>query len=369
MLRRTLLLATLAAVVIPPAAGATPRADARAIVAGLARAADAGRLTQAEAEGYRRSVARCRRALRVLPRGRSAELGAVLHDVRLQARRFTRPRALALFSMLDENVAYLRAHRIPPPKTDVHADDGILYRSFPGHGLQFHPLGNFGKLNAAVSGRRLEEAARLAAGLRARAVGREGGLVWEYYLAFGGGSPPWRSGMAQAVAAQAFARASVLLGRPRLLRVAQKAFIPIPSHYLMSLSAGPWIRHYSFASLAVLNSHLQSIVSLRTYASISRDLWATTVAERMKRTSTSILRRFDTGSWSLYALGSAPASAHYHLYVVSLLEALAKQTGDPVYARYAERFGRYASARGITALRLTYANVGDESAAFLTWAN
>ena len=46
----------------------------------------------------------------------------------------------------------------------------------------------------------------------ARAVTRPGGgLAWEYYFAFGGGRAPWTSGMAQSVAAQAFARAASLL--------------------------------------------------------------------------------------------------------------------------------------------------------------
>ena len=47
---------------------------------------------------------------------------------------------------------------------------------------------------------------------------RAGFIAWEYYFNFGGGRPPWISGMAQATGIQAFGRASQLLGEPQLPR-------------------------------------------------------------------------------------------------------------------------------------------------------
>ena len=47
------------------------------------------------------------------------------------------------------------------------------------------------------------------------AVERDGFLTWEYYFAFGGGSPPWISGMAQGTAMQSLARAGHRLNDPR----------------------------------------------------------------------------------------------------------------------------------------------------------
>ena len=45
------------------------------------------------------------------------------------------------------------------------------------------------------------------------AVPRGGGLAWEYYFNFDGGSPPWVSGLAQGTGLQAIARSAVKLGR------------------------------------------------------------------------------------------------------------------------------------------------------------
>src|SRR5204863_158025 len=84
--------------------------------------------------------------LQRLPARRASSLAAVLADVVAQRDRYAAPRALALFSMLQENTYYLARHWLPPAGTDVIADDGMLYRSFPGQGLQFHPLGNFARL-------------------------------------------------------------------------------------------------------------------------------------------------------------------------------------------------------------------------------
>ena len=51
-------------------------------------------------------------------------------------------------------------------------------------------------------------------------VERNGYLAWEYYFEFGGGRPPWVSGMAQGTAMQALARAGERLADPALTEVA-----------------------------------------------------------------------------------------------------------------------------------------------------
>ena len=140
----------------------------------------------------------------------------------------------------------------------------------------------------------------------------------------------------------------------------------------MTLSAGSWIRHYRFSSLAVLNSQLQTVLSLRRYALISEDTSAAAVTYRLKRTSARMLWRFDTGSWSLYALGGAPASRHYHMYVVDLLDDLVvAYPSNSVFARYATRFRRYADARTAPATRSggTGPYVDPAIDALITWAN
>ena len=343
--RKLLIVAALAALAVPGRSAADARADAVAVRGGLVRSLAGGWLEQREAESYWLVVRRSREVAKTLPFARRRALDLVLHDVRLQAGRYTRPRARAVFSMLGANTRYLATRGVPAARTDVLGADGALYRSFPGHGLQFHPLGNFARLNGIVSSGNVAEATRLANALVARAIPRGRGSVWEYYFAYGGGRPPWTSGMAQAAGAQALARASRLLGRPDLMTAARRAFRQAARH-VIPLRVGPWTRHYSFSGIVVLNAHLQSILSLKAYAARADDAAAAELVARELRAGARLLPRFDTGSWSLYSLGGVRASLHYHLYVIELLNELARQTGAPIWRRYATRFTRYVQRRG-----------------------
>jgi len=170
--RRSLLTtcAIVVALVLAGPAAASWRSDARAITKGLTRAVQSDKLTRAEARGYRLELRRTRIALRRLSWTNALNLGAVLHDTAVQARRLNRPRALVLFSELGLNRRWFRAHSMPGSGVDVFDPRGVLYRSFPGQGLRFHPLGNFARLNGLVGRGRLSEAHRLADALSARGV-------------------------------------------------------------------------------------------------------------------------------------------------------------------------------------------------------
>ena len=316
------------------------REDALTIRKGLRQAVDAGGLTPGEAASHRLALRRTRAILTLLPDSRARELAAVLHDVAALSRSYTRARAVALFSMLEANAEFLAAHRVPEPGTDIVAGDGVVYRLFSGHGFQFHPLGNFGALNEHVTRGRDADAALLAASLLARAVKGAGGLAWEYYFPFGGGRPPWTSGMAQAVAAQALARAGSRVGDPRLTEAGARAYRLVPGRLVMALDAGPWIRHYSFSGLVVLNAQLQAILSLADHAAFGGDPAADDLAAAMEATTRTMFPLFDTGYWSLYSLGNE-SPLGYHLYVVSLLRKLADRSADPFWAETAERFDLY----------------------------
>jgi hypothetical protein len=220
------------------------------------------------------------------------------------------------------------------------AGDGVVYRLFSGHGFQFHPLGNFAALNSHVTDRRTAAAATLASSLVARGVRQGDARVWEYYFAFGGGHPPWTSGMAQAVGAQALARAGALVDDRAAIGAAAGAYRAVPLGLLLSLSAGPWIQHYDFARLVVLNAHLQSVLSIWQYAEIGADSGARALGDRMEGSAKSLFPRFDTGYWSHYSLGNE-SDLHYHEYVVSLLNTLARRTADDFWAQKAARFALY----------------------------
>ncbi len=115
---------------------------------------------------------------------------------------------------------------MPRDGANILDADGVVYRAFAGHGLQFHPLGNFARLNRLLADGDDTDAAFLAAALIGRAVPRLGALTWEYYFPFGGGYPPWTSGMVQAVAARAFAADGGLRRRPQGVPRASALHLP-----------------------------------------------------------------------------------------------------------------------------------------------
>ena len=99
--------------------------------------------------------------------------------------RLTAPRALALIGQLKANDDYFAKHYAPAPKTDITDADGLVYRYFAGRCLEFHPLANFGALNARVAANDADGAQQLADALIARGVYQQGGgIAWEYYFDF-----------------------------------------------------------------------------------------------------------------------------------------------------------------------------------------
>ncbi|HEX6491313.1 MAG TPA: D-glucuronyl C5-epimerase family protein [Gaiellaceae bacterium] len=333
-------LALAAALCSGSASAAPPWANDLALIRrGLDRAQAMGRLSAAEASTYRSTVAQAAGDLPRLPGSRYRNLAAVVHEVAGLWKGYDEPRGRTLFAMLAFNVNWFSSHWDRKAGTDVvDYSDGIWYRAFPGLGFQFHPLENFGKLNSFVSQQNQSRASQLAQALLARAVSRNGGLAWEYYFGFEGGRPPWISGMAQAVAAQALARAGTLVPDPTLVAASRRVYATIPS-LLRQSPTGPWIRLYAFNNETVLNAQLQTIASLLDYAAASGDTAAASLAAQLESATDGLLPRFDTGYWSLYSLGGPEAPLDYHQFVVRLLANLAKRTQDQTLAAFAQRFG------------------------------
>ena len=159
--------------------------------------------------------------------------------------------------------------------------------------------------------------------------------MWEDGFAYAGHTAPWRSGMAQAVAAEALARA----GYPR---AAKRAFFAVPR--LLSRTNGHvWIKLYSFSSVPVLNAQLQTALSLRRYAALTRDARAARLSRRLVVAADALFPRFETACWSRYALDGREATPHYHQYVGQLVTRIALRTGSASWRGRAEKF--YASQR------------------------
>jgi hypothetical protein len=217
--------------------------------------------------------------------------------------------------------------------------DGLVFRYYAGLGFRFQPLLSFAALNRNVSHRRHNAARRLAAALLARAVRSGDALYWEYDFSYGGPAP-WRSGFAQAVAAQALARAGVLLRDPLLGAAAAASFRGLRPTLLMPLAGGSWIREYGFTHQVILNAQLQSIISLESYANIAKNAAARRVARDLIVAARSLLPGFDLGCWSRYQLGGGAASLRYQLYHVKLLRKLAASRAEPIWRNTYLRWSR-----------------------------
>ena len=87
--------------------------------------------------------------------------------------------------------------------------------------------------------------------LLARAAPRAGGVAWEYYFAFGGGRPPWVSGLAQGTGIQSMARAAGMGREDEVLPIARAALgvfkPPTPEGVRVPTADGAEYALYSFA--------------------------------------------------------------------------------------------------------------------------
>lgn len=330
-----------AALAFPLAASARASRSAALAKRGITHAVGRGWIKGPDAQRYRADVYLAQRGIRSLPKLRGYVLESQLSQVSAIWDSYISPRATALFSQLRENVDYLSTHRIPAHALDVRGADGVVYRWFPGKGLEFHPLANFAALNTLAAKRDVEGTRELVDALLARAIPRRGALLWEYSFPYASGRPPWASGLAQAVGAQALARAATLLGDDSLLLAAEKAYLAIPGRLALQLSTGPWVRLYGFDREIVLNAQLQAILSLQDYGSRAADTAAQAYAQRMLGAVRGLFWRFDTGDWSRYELGGGYAKWSYQEFVTTLLGKLAKQTGDPFWQEAAARFANY----------------------------
>jgi len=319
-------------------AGSAVRPTAAALIAkGIARSD----LSPSEKAEYGAVLARARAEVPRLPKLRAQLLQNVLADVAAQWRGYTRPRALALFSTLAFNGAWLAHHAVWGDHPDLTGDDGIVYRFFWSHGYVFHPLANFAKLNEAVSLGDYDGTERLAQALLARATPVGSTLVWEYEFPFALGRAPWTSGMAQAVAAQALARAGDLLSDSALLDAADGAYAAVPGLLSASSPVKPWVALYSFDRTPVLNAQLQGALSVGDYAALTGEPSAEAFANRLTASAEALLPRFDTGYWSRYSLRGDDSPLNYHDYVITLLRKLAARTGEAGWSETADRFRAY----------------------------
>jgi hypothetical protein len=130
-MRRVLPALVLVVLALPAPAPASLK-DVKKARAGLAASVEADRLSQAEAGRYRTILNRAHASSRRLAPLRAQALESVIAQVAAHVERYTKPRALTLFSMLQTNTDYLAANPVPPGGRDVEGPDGVVYRAFSG---------------------------------------------------------------------------------------------------------------------------------------------------------------------------------------------------------------------------------------------
>jgi D-glucuronyl C5-epimerase C-terminus len=301
---------------------------------------------------YLASWAAARHTLRALGGQRRIELGYVFATLqRLAAGKRLAGRLEPMFTILDRNREWWA--KAGPPASGARLRFGasrMIFQYFPGEGLQFHPLANFGQANGYWLGHREGDLRSLVEDLLKMRVDRGGFVTWEYYFAFGGGSPPWISAMAQGTAMQALSRASKRLSDPALLDVARRARGAFERRTPVGVHAPQgnrdWYALYSFApSLNVLNGMLQAVSGLFTYQQFSNDAEGQRLFHAGDQTARAVIDSYDTGAWSLYdrpgGHAGHEANLNYHTLNRDFAQTLCKATGATAYCKAAERFTRY----------------------------
>jgi D-glucuronyl C5-epimerase C-terminus len=339
-----------------------------------------GALTQPLYEQYRDEYKRAQTTVRHLQGVRRTNLDGVIRSMERISRAglFTVSRMPALFFQLKHNVDFWPSVRLPhipsptpspcryfaqkagyvTPVRYVFDDSPIIFEYYPGFGLQLQPLANFGKANALANACKgvygpkvpchLDQLKQMLDALVATASQRGGYTTWEYWFPFGGGSPPWTSGLSQGTAIQALVAGAQLLGDPHYLDVARSALgifqISPPNGVRVNAFGGDWYLQYSFArGLFILNGFLQSLNGIFDLAQATNDPAAKAIFARGDRAAQNAIPQYNTGAWTLYSLHGNESDLNYHRVLRDFVKGLCQRTGAQTYCHYSQLFTDYLS--------------------------
>jgi D-glucuronyl C5-epimerase C-terminus len=353
----------------PVASAARARASARrsraasrrgrnAVYAALRKELRRQHIVRADYRRWRATYVRSVRTLRRLRGARATQLRYVLTSVESLAlrRRLAASRMPVAFLQLERNRQYWRSMPYPAPGDQVSfRGSQILFQYFAGEGLQLHPLSTFKKANHLHGFCERREPACDEAALRrildemtALAVKRGRGFIaWEYLFYFGGGSPPWMSGMAQATGIQALGRAATLLNEPKYIETARQAlgaFETAPPTGVRTTGprGGVHYLQYSFAPrLFIFNAFLQSLIGLHDFGKLANDDRARTLFRDAEPEARAEVPLSDVGDWSLYNYAGHESSSDYHELLREFLQSMCTRRLGALYCDYASRYRGY----------------------------
>ncbi|MGH2838676.1 MAG: D-glucuronyl C5-epimerase family protein, partial [Thermoleophilaceae bacterium] len=315
-----------AATDLPPPPGRVAAPSARSAAGPTVRKAinqayDAGQITAEQRSEWRMAYTDALRTRADLSGVRRIQLSSQIETLEAIARvgLLDASRMPALFLQLARNTEYWPSRPYPSSGQRVSfAGSSLVFQYYSGQGLQIQPLANFGKANGLWRAGREERLGALLDELVAIASRRGRFTTWEYWFSFGGGTPPWMSGMAQGTAIQALSRASQLLGDPSYLRVARRAIRAFSTRAPVGVrvggrDGGNHYLIYSFSKgLRVLNAFAQTVSGLYDYATIAQQARAMRLFENGDISLRAELPGYDTGAWTLYSLAGSEATLEYH---------------------------------------------------------
>jgi hypothetical protein len=335
-----------------------PSRGERAVTRALRRALRKRRIERPDYVRWRRGQRRARLTLRRLRGSRRAQLANVLASVERLALsgQLIPSRMPVAFLQLARNRQYWRSLPYPASGDRVSfRGSELLFQYFPGRGLQLHPLATFKRANLihgacerGEDGCDPEALRTLLDEMASLSVRRSRRFVaWEYLFDFGGGSPPWISGMAQATGIQALARAAALLGEPRYVDIARSALGAFQTRPPVGVRTRGPVRgvhylQYSFAPrLYIFNAFLQSLIGLHDFADLTGDPEALALYEAAEPEARKEVPLSDVGDWSRYSYRGAESTREYHELLRELLQSMCVRRLGEVYCTYARRYRGY----------------------------
>ena len=316
----------------------------------LTRLRNTGQITPAtaaaDAGAYNHALATEKR-LRGTRRTELTAITVILHTI-AASHQLTPSRLPALMAMLAANQQWWTTGPLLAPDQRVEfAGSQLVWEYYPGQGLQLQVLGSFGKADGYFTAGPSDypQMEQLLSELIPLAAQRAGGIAWEYYFNFDGGSPPWTSAMSQATGLEALSRAYRATGNSAYTAIGQQAMPlfhrPPPIGVSQSTTRGTRFLQYTFAPhTQIINAFLQTLIGLHDYATVTGSAAAAKLFDAGNAEAEAEVPRYDTGAWSLYQPGIEDTLS-YHELVTGFLQQMCSLTGAPVYCTTAQHFQSY----------------------------
>lgn len=224
-----------------------------------------------------------------------------------------------------------------------------VFTYYSNRGVQFQPFETFKRGMGRIYAKDVVGARAIADRMLELSTTRSNTRNWEFFFPFGGPSRPWTSAISQAEGLLFFHRLALALPEAERGPYVEAAAAMVRSLARPTSSGGlaapegngRFYVMYSFnPGQRILNGHLEAILNLHRYWKSTGSADAKLAYDDGHAAVIPMMPRFDTGEWSNYLPGQE-AEIGYHDFQMSQLLRLGRETGDPTFAEYGERFQHY----------------------------